>query len=69
MTTEQYQLLTQFANDLDSALREYPDKHKCFSFEDENISDAIQAAVKMMHLIRTLHVPVLGKLDGIDDPF
>lgn len=52
MTTEQYILLSQHADDLDTASRDDFDVHGNLATQDENISDAILAALNMMHLIR-----------------
>lgn len=62
MTTEQYILLSQYADDWDTALRDYFDVHGYLPTQDEILSDAIQAAVNMMHLVRTLPIPLPMKM-------
>lgn len=69
MTTEQYILLSQYADDLDTALRDYCDVHGNLPTQDENLSDAIQAAVNMMHLIRTLPIHPSENDGSIEQPF
>lgn len=69
MTTEQYNLLSQYTSDLDTALRDYFDEHGNLPTEDENLSEAIQAAVKMMHIVRTLPIPPLEDNDSMEQPF
>ena len=69
MTTEQYCLLSKYANDLDIALMEYFDQTGCIPTEDTNLSDIIQAAVNMMHLVRTLPIPPVEENGETNHPF
>lgn len=69
MTAEQYILLSQYADDLDTALRDYFDVHGNLPTQDENLSDAIRAAVDMMHLVRTLPIPPIENDGSTELPF
>lgn len=69
MTTEQYNRLSQFADDFDSAIREYYDNHRNPTCEDEDLTNALEAAVNMMHLIKQLPIPKFVKTNENEFPF
>lgn len=69
MTTELFHQLQLAASDFDTAIRDYFDAHQQLNFDDDDLTRAIDAAVKMMHGIRKINTPKQSDKDTFVEPF
>ena len=66
MTTEQYQLMVQYASELRSALNAYEEKYGIIDLKADRISEIIDAGANLIHLVDSLE-PLHSPHD--EDPF